>query len=248
MPDDRKRVPNKRLIAAEAARELVNNTAVEVLGKRIESLGVQGAGAYAHYSGMLQQGRLVAASDGLAWEMLVQLAQTEALDACHEIGSGLGILPFLLALEGFHSVGIECDTRRHDTAQAIWRELKGLAGADGQECRLVCSRFPAVPRGIETARAVAVLTDFVTTQTARQVKAIHGGLRRYPYVLVDLRRFCVVREAADQQQALLDRFQADGFELSSSREAAGALFALLRNKRRTVEPRPGLWKSWFRPR
>lgn len=244
--NDRKRAPHKRVIAAEAGRQLVNDTAIEVLSKRIETLGEQGSGAYAHYSRMLQQGRLASDAELTAFEMIGQLRQAEAIEACHEIGSGLGILPFLLALDGFRSVGIESDARRHDTAQAIWQELKALTGADGEACRLVRSRFPALPRGVETRRSVAVLIDFVTTQTDGQVQAILGGLQRYPYVLVDLRRFCVVRATAADQQTLFERFRADGFELVSSRDAADAVLALLRNRRPAVETPPGRWQAWFR--
>lgn len=242
-----KPVRHRRLVAGEEAPEVVNGVAIEVLGKRIEALGVHDSGAYAHYGRLLEQGHLVAASDLVAVEMAEQLAQTEPIEGGHEIGSGLGILPFVLALRGFRAVGIECDERRHETAKAIWHDLKGLTGAKGEECRLVCSRFPAIPRGIDTTRAIALFTDFVTTQTPGRTRAILRGLRRYPYALVDLRRFCVVRATANEQQKLVENIESEGFEMVSKVEAANATFALFRNRLQMVGVRRGLWKWWRRP-
>src|SRR5207245_1821505 len=103
------------------AVELVNYRAASVLSARIDTLGVYGSGAYEHYDRMLQQGSLVSPADVAAVTMVALLKKTASFEACHEIGSGLGTLPFILALEGYNVVGIEADSRRHETAQAIWQ-------------------------------------------------------------------------------------------------------------------------------
>jgi hypothetical protein len=229
---ERPRLPRDRAI------ELVNDVTVTTLSKRIEILGVYGSGAYEHYNKMLQQGSLVSPSDVAALTMIDRLREIADFEACHEIGSGLGTLPFLLALEGCKSVGIEADHRRHETAQAIWRDLQVLAGLDAQACRLICRRFPALPFQIDTSRSLAVVTDFVTTQTPQREQAIFSGLRRYPYLVVDLRRFCVVRDTTEEQQALLERFLAHGFEkLGGGLSAVDTALVLLENRK--VVPRLG---------
>ena len=155
---------------------------------------------------MLQKGFSLPPHEVTALEIVRQ--QVPRLAAYHEIGSGIGTLPFLLALNGFPAVGIECDRRRHETALAIWRELSTLAEVGKPACRLVFGRFPATAARYDAADALAIVTDFVTTQSPQQRQAIIDGLRRYPYVLLDLRRFCHVREESAAQRELLGELES----------------------------------------
>jgi hypothetical protein len=238
----RKKGADRARLAPDKAIELVEETSAQVLGRRIETLGVHGSGAYAHYQAMLEKNRLVTATDLTVVEMVVRLSQGTSFDSCHEIGSGLGILSFLLALEGYDTVGIESDRRRHQTAQAIWEELRNLTGADGAACRLECRRFPALPRDLDPSHAVAILTDFVTTQTPQRERAIFSGLQRYPLVIVDLRRFCIIRATATEQRTLLERFVDNGFEqVGESTPTAEAAFVALEN----VRPRGALLRRFL---
>jgi len=220
------------------ATELVRDTASGVLRRRIESLGVDGSGAYAHYSTMLERGFDIPPGETRVLDIMRD--RVPRLDAYHEIGSGIGVLPFLLALRGLPSVGIEADKRRHATASAIWSALKSHREVGDLPCRLVHGRFPAAATGDDPANAIAILTDFISTQTPQQVAAIHAGLRRYRYVLIDLRRFCVVRDAPDAQAALLDALRAQGFAAVDEPVRVGdAALVLLRNEAGPM--RPAFW-------
>lgn len=215
-------------VAPARALELVRETAAAVLRQRIDALGVRGSGAYEHYSAMLQRGFAIPPHELTALEIVRQ--QAPRLAAYHEIGSGIGTLPCLLALNGFPAVGFECDRRRHDTAQAILRDLSAKAETGKPDCRLVFGRFPAAAAKHDTADALAILTDFVTTQSSQQRQAIFDGLRRYPYVLLDLRRFCLVREQSEAQLELLRELEAHGFARAGDiAPASGSAFVLLRN-------------------
>jgi hypothetical protein len=227
-------------LAPARALELVRDTTAAVLRQRIDALGVRGSGAYEHYNAMLQRGFSLPPHELTALEIVRQ--QVPRLTAYHEIGSGIGTLPFLLALNRFPAVGIECDRRRHETALAIWRELSAQAEAGKPACRLVFGRFPATTARYEAADALAIVTDFVTTQSPQQRQAIIDGLRRYPYVLLDLRRFCHVREESEAQRALLGELEAHGLIRAADIEpASDSAFVLLRNDAGKARRRIASW-------
>ena len=232
-------------VAPARALELVRETVTAVLRLRIDTLGIRGSGAYAHYSAMLERGLPIPHHDLAALEVVRR--QVPRLSAYHEIGSGIGTLPFLLALNGFPAVGIECDPRRHETSLAIWRELAAKADVGRPACRLVHGRFPAAVAKDDTSEALAILTDFVTSQTPEQVEAILDGLRRYPYILLDLRRFCLSREQPEAQRALLGEFLAHGFmQAGDIPPATDSAFVLLRREAGVSRRKIDLW-SWLKP-
>jgi hypothetical protein len=223
------------------AVERVRDAVSRVLEERIARLGVLGSGAYEHYRQMLRLGFPIPNYELAALDIVRQ--QVPPLAAYHEIGSGIGSLPFLLALNGLRSAGIERDRRRHDTAAAIWRELAASAGVAKTECRLVYGSFPRAVARADLSRSIAIVTDFITTQTAEEREAILEGLLGYRYVLIDLRRFCLRRETRDAQLALLDELRAKGFPTpSETADPAGAeyAFALFDNalSRRRVLAKP----------
>lgn len=229
------------------ALELVRETAAEVLRQRIETLGIRGSGAYEHYSAMLRQGFSVPHYELMALDIVRR--QVPRLSAYHEIGSGIGILPFLLALNGFPAAGIECDRRRHETAKAIWKKISSSTEVNKPVCQLILVRFPAAAERRDTAGAIAILTDFITTQTVEQVRAIIAGLHRYRYVLVDLQRFCIKRDEVDVQFELLGELRAQGFTPTGGIiGATDCAFVLLRNET-VVKPRQkiDLWSRLMSP-
>ena len=224
--------------------ELVGETATAVLQQRIDTLGVRGSGAYQHYSAMLKRGFPIPHHELTALDMVRR--QVPRLSAYHEIGSGIGTLPLLLALNGFPAIGMECDRRRHETALAIWRELSVRAEVGRPACRLVLGRFPAAVAKQDTSDALAILTDFVTTQTPEQVEAILDGLHCYPFVLLDLKRFCISREQPEAQRELLSEFLARGFTQTGDIPAAmDSAFVLLRNHAVVSHRKFALW-SWLK--
>lgn len=227
-------------LAPARALELVRDTTAAVLRQRIDALGVRGSGAYEHYNAMLQKGFCLPPHELTALEIVRQ--QVPRLAAYHEIGSGIGTLPFLLALNGFPAVGIECDRRRHETALAIWRELSAQGEAGKPACRLVFGRFPATVARYDAADALAIVTDFVTTQSPQQRQAIIDGLRRYPHILLDLRRFCHVREESEAQRELLGELEGHGLVRAADIEpASDSAFVLLRNDAGKARRRIASW-------
>ncbi len=190
------------------APEVVRQTTIRVLGERIKLLGVDRSGAYEHYNILLSSGFPIPSYEIAILDLVKRRLPT--LRSYHEIGSGLGTLPFMLAHDGFASVGVERDERRNLTAMAILRELGKELPSIESNCRLIGAPFPDAINDLDVSESMAILTDFVSSQTAGDYVRLCRGLTRYRYVLLDLQRFCAKRETADEHRKLVQELVSYG--------------------------------------
>ncbi|WP_295137679.1 hypothetical protein [uncultured Reyranella sp.] len=190
------------------AAEAVRQTTVRVLEERIRLVGVDRSGAYEHYSLWLSKGFPIRSYE-LAILAFVKQHLPE-LKSYHEIGSGLGTVPFMLAYEGFAAVGVERDERRHLTATTILRELTAQYPQMENNCRLVGAEFPDAVLDLDVSESLAILTDFVSTQEPNTYIRLCRELAGYRFVLMDMQRFCVKRETAEEQQRLVEELTKYG--------------------------------------
>jgi capsular polysaccharide transport system permease protein len=190
------------------APEVIRHTTVQVLGERIRLLGVARSGAYEHYQLQLANGFPIPPGEGAILELVRR--QFPDLRSYHEIGSGLGTLPLMLAHDGFASVGIERDERRHLTATAILRELSADLPNIESNCRLIGAAFPDAIADLDVSDSMAILTDFVSSQAPKDYVRLCRGLAQYRYVLMDLQRFCAKRESQAEQERLVEELAGYG--------------------------------------
>lgn len=211
LPDqDRLRTADETEPALKDSRapEVIRRATIQVLGERIRLLGVARSGAYEHYQLQLSDGFPIppgelAILDLIRWRF-------PQLRSYHEIGSGLGTLPLMLAHEGFASVGIERDERRHLTATAILRKLSADLPNIESNCRLIGAPFPDAIADLDVSESMAILTDFVSSQAPQDYIRLCRGLAQYRYVLVDLQRFCSKRDSQAEQEQLVEEFAGYG--------------------------------------
>ncbi len=196
--------PSAPLDAAEAVRQ----TIVRVLDERIRLVGVDRSGAYEHYSFWLAKGFPIRSYELAILDFVKQ--HLPDLKSYHEIGSGLGTVPFMLAYEGFAAVGVERDERRHLTATTILREMTTQFPHMEKNCRLVGAEFPDAILDLEVSESLAILTDFVSTQEPSAYIRLCRELAGYRYVLMDIQRFCMKRETAEEQQRLVEELAKHG--------------------------------------
>ena len=196
--------------------ELVRQTTVRVLDERIRLLGVDRSGAYEHYKAQLSLGFPIRAGE-LAILKFVR-ERLPKLRSYHEIGSGLGTLPLMLACDNLTAVGVERDEKRHLTALAILRELSDAVPQVEGNCRLIGGSFPDVVSDLDVSESLAILTDIVATQTPRDAARFGHALARYRYVVMDLQRFCTKRDSAEEQDRLIEELDQCG--LSAREEIA----------------------------
>lgn len=188
--------------------ELVRQTTVSVLTERIRLLGIDRSGAYEHYNMQLALGFPIGPGERAIFKFVRD--RIPNLRSYHEIGSGLGTLPFMLAVDGFASVGIDRDERRHLTALAILRELAQVAPQTESNCRLIGGACPDAVSDLDVSDSMAILTDFISTQSPRDYARLGHGLAHYRYVVMDLQRFCAKRESAAEQDELVQELSKCG--------------------------------------
>ncbi len=190
------------------ATEVVRQTTIKVLGERIRLLGVNRSGAYEHYNVLLSAGFPIPVYETAILDLVKR--RLPKLRSYHEIGSGLGTLPFMLAHDGFAAVGIEQDERRHLTAIAILRELGKELPCVESNSRLIGAQFPDAINDLDVSDSMAILTDIVGSRTPAEYSRLCRGLTRYRYVLLDLQRFCEKRETTDEQRKLVQELVSYG--------------------------------------
>jgi capsular polysaccharide transport system permease protein len=182
-----------------------------VLSERIRLLGVNRSGAYEHYNLLLQRGFPIPAYEVAILDLV--RSRLPNLRSYHEIGSGLGTLPLMLAYEGFAAVGVERDEPRHLTATTVLRELSAQFPHVESNCRLLGAAFPDAVADLDVSDSLAILTDFVSSQTPSEYVRLCRDLAQYRYVLLDLQRFCNKRESQAEQDQLVEELA--GYGLSS---------------------------------
>ena len=193
---------------ASLAPEAIRQKTVQVLSERIRLLGIAKSGAYEHYNLQLSNGFPIPAGELAVLDLI-----RRKLSCCrsyHEIGSGLGTLPLMLAHDGFASVGIERDEGRHLTATAILREVSTNLPHIESNCRLIGGAFPDAVADLDVSESMAILTDFVSTQAPRDYVRLCERLAQYRYVLLDLQRFCDKRDAKAKQERLAEELATYG--------------------------------------
>lgn len=190
------------------APEVIRHATVKVLSERIRLLGVARSGAYEHYQLQLSNGFPIPPGEAAILDLVRR--RFPQLRSYHEIGSGLGTLPLMLAHDGFASVGIERDERRHLTATAILRELSAHLPNIESNCRLIGAPFPDAIADLDVSDSMAILTDFVSSQAPQDYIRLCRGLTQYRYVLVDLQRFCTKRETQAELEQLVEELAGYG--------------------------------------
>lgn len=206
---------DKKGLALEdsSAAEVIRQKTIQVLSARISLLGIDRSGAYEHYNLQLSNGFPIPPGEIAILDLVRR--RLPRLRSYHEVGSGLGTLPLMLAHDGFASVGIERDERRHLTATAILRELSTDLPRIESNCRLIGAAFPDAVADLDVSDSIAILTDFVASQSPGDYVRLCRGLAQYRYVLMDLQRFCSKRDAKDEQEQLLEELASYGLSPST---------------------------------
>lgn len=190
------------------APEVIRQTTIRVLSERIRLLGIDRSGAYEHYNLQLVRGFPIPPCEIAILDLIRR--RLPNLRSYHEIGSGLGTLPFMLAHDGFAAVGVERDERRHLTATTILRELSAHLPHLDSNCRLLGAEFPDAVADLDVSDSIAILTDIVSFQTPENYVRLCQVLAQYRYVLIDLQRFCIKREEKKDQDQLVEELAGYG--------------------------------------
>src|SRR5262249_15740806 len=138
------------------------------------------------------------------------IAELPPFQSCHEIGSGLAILPMLMALNGWEAVGIEVDRLRQAAACEVYDALRRERQELVLRCELIAGRFPDVVEDRYLDRSIAMITNFVATTSDELFKAMAKSFKRYSAILFDVDRFMEQRHTDEQRRSILARLEAEG--------------------------------------
>jgi hypothetical protein len=191
------------------AAKIVNDVANRVMAARIERMGEAGSGAYNYYRARVARGQLVADYE---LKVAALLHDLPAFRNCYEIGSGIAVLPMLLALSGYEAIGIEGDRRRRAAAGEVYDALRRRRPELPLRCELIAGRFPDVVADRDLSQSIAVLTNFVATTSEEQLQSMLDAFGRFAAVLIDVDRFTQKRETDEERHLLLSRFEAAGLK------------------------------------
>jgi SAM-dependent methyltransferase len=181
------------------------------LAERQARLGIDGSGLYNFYAQRIATGTMFANYD-------LQLARfcadrLRAFDTFVEVGCGVGQLPFLIAQQGQHCIGIENDWKRAACAGDLKLHLVERYPLVAANARIMYGTFPAaLPAEVNKERTVLLCNCLVFTHTPQQGLAFIREMLTYPLSIIDITRFLKIRRDADLRQELLDQLEQEGFE------------------------------------
>jgi len=193
-------------VAETAAR--LDAVAVPLGLERMETLGVEGSGAYNFYAVRLRRGSLFSDYELALAKAL--LAWPKSPKIVHEIGGGLGGLALLLGALGFQATCLEVDRKRFAAAEALLDALRAVVVDLPHRCRLINARFPVADGNLPAAGAVALITNLVFTTTQEEKTEILAGLKTYPYAVIDVDRFLTYCKDSEERPARLQEFSNAG--------------------------------------
>jgi hypothetical protein len=113
----------------------------------------------------------------------------------------------LLGASGLDAIGVEVDSKRAATAQAVLEESRRALGeaAPGEalSCKIVHGRFPDAFADRDTSQSLAVLSNVTTALKPAERRAFIAGLLPFRQVVIDVQRFIERRQSEDETKALI---------------------------------------------
>lgn len=196
----------RRIMDSAAA---ANGWLVEFMRERIARLGPAKSGAYDTYVELAKRGEIIRPyeMDAVKWIA----ANAGEFDEAHVYKASIGAVPLVLSALGVPCLAIEADGAR----AACCRDLLAAAPKLGD----VPARVEVVEGslGCEAAherrgKALAVLSDLITTASSDALRDGIEKVKSYRGVLFDAARFLTRRSTAAEYEALCALFAKNGFE------------------------------------
>jgi SAM-dependent methyltransferase len=157
------------------------------LAERLATMGEDASGLHNYYARKLRHDALLGECDLHALQMLRR--RVGQFRRVWEVGSGVGQLTAMLALDGHEVVAIDRDSRRHAAMTAALDVLERHDPAARKRVATRLGSFPAVLDETDDVRADAVLVLGCTfTATEPESRAFTDALPRFTFGLIDFPR------------------------------------------------------------
>jgi hypothetical protein len=186
----------------------INGVAQEFISNQTAGYTVDVPGIGPYYAGRAARGETLAPYELRIAEQLLSL---HPLDRVYEIGSGLSLLPALLAATGQRAIGIERDQSRVVVARELMEVLaKGLK-IPSNLCELWGAAAPQALLHETGKGAGLVFTNITSTIDDADMIELVRRAAEFDVVIIDVSRFFIVRDEIAQIE-LLDQLAAAGWQ------------------------------------
>lgn len=193
------------LHAAQLVRK-VDAALVELHGRRLSELGIDGSGLFSHYAGLLSQEAILRTDEIGAFKLVREELPLYAGYAV--LRAGLGELAFLINSAGLRVTACEPNAARVAALKAGLGSLVASKVVDGK----IFTIAPGfVPDRVDARPLLGIATDFVFDLSLEQDQAFCRGLQQFDGLLINPRLFIRLREQPSEQRAVTEFLQSLGF-------------------------------------
>ena len=219
--------------AASSLIDRLNRELVDLDRRRLDELGLEGSGLYAHYKARLDGGGLILDRERFAFDLID--AYLPAYDAYAVLRAGMGELALLLAAGGRKVIAYEPAATRRAAIEAGSAHLEeaGLL-APGR----LTTVGALTPMGALEGRVLGVGLDVAHVHTQAAAAPHIENASAFEALLIDLRCFITLHETFDDQMALARSLHSMGFDMRRDYPAE-YLFWFRRSRRASDGPEPG---------
>lgn len=187
------------------ATSRTNNMLIELHRMRVDQMGVDKSGLYAHYKGLLDDGRLADQQISSLANLIVNLLPR--FDSYHVLRAGLGELALVLASAGRQVVGFDQNPGRF---AAMTAGLEALCDSEPEAGRRFAVGRAAIPYVEKSNRTLAIAHHLIGYKP-EQEEAVLDELGSYAAVLIDPRIFLFARKSQEEQEAMIETMRSRGF-------------------------------------
>ncbi len=193
----------------------LNHELVDLHRRRLEELGLEGSGLYAHYKSRLDQGCMIAPRERYAFDLID--AYLPPYDGYAVMRAGLGELAFLLAASGREVIAYEPSPTRRAAIEAGAARLRQAGLLPGR----LTTVGALTPTGRLNGRVLGVGLDVAQVRTEAAAAPHVENAGAFEALLIDLRCFITLREAFTDQMALAQTLKSMGFDARRDYPAEG---------------------------
>lgn len=201
--------------AAASLVDRLNRELADLHRGRLEELGLEGSGLYAHYKSRLDQDCMIVDRERYAFDLID--AHLPAYDAYAVMRAGLGEMAFLLAAGGREVIAYEPSPTRRAAIEAGAARLRQAGLLPGH----LTTVGALTPTGRLNGRVLGVGLDVAQVRTEAAAAPHMENAGAFEALLIDLRCFITLREAFADQVALAQTLKSMGFDTRRDYPAEG---------------------------
>ncbi len=194
-------------VAPAVLAQRVNDVLVQLHRRRLDELGTDPSGLYAHYKAVMERGALITPRETAVLDLVT--SYLPAYEAYAVMRAGLGELALLLAASGRRTTAYEANGPRRLAIQA---------GAESLEaCGLLAPGMLTIadtltPAGPLEMRTLGVGLNVIGASDEAEAARLLATLAPFDALLVDLRLMFRIREDSAEQEGVAQSLGKLGFQ------------------------------------